>query len=589
MNRRPVSRPFPLARHARAAARGPLLLLGALLPALATPAAAQDGLALTLEPVVSGLFRPLGITHAGDGSGRLFIAEQGGRIRIWKGGQLQATPFLDLTSLVTCCSERGLLALAFHPDYAANGYFYVGYTDLGGDTVIARYSVSANNPNVADPASALRILEVAQPAANHNNDHLAFGPDGYLYLGMGDGGGGSSARGQDLTSLLGKVLRIDPDGDDFPADPNRNYAIPPGNPFVGVAGARDEIWAYGLRNPWRFSFDRLLGDLWLGDVGQATLEEIDHQAAASAGGENYGWAIMEGTSCFDPPTNCNDGSLTLPVLEYDHGFGCSVTGGYRYRGDREPGLRGVYLYGDFCAGTIWGTVPRCDGVWESRELLDSGLGISSFGEDESGEVYVADLDNNNGRVLRLARAGAGGPVLQSSASTLDFGPLPPGSLATLPLELTNGNTGPEAVVIDALEPSDSVRFGLDLGAGASPCGPPPICLPPGAGCTLGVDFSSQGGTFDERLSAVGSFDGIQVALLAEVPCGGPDDELVADLTIDSTAEFVGCTTVTVGPGVVLAATANAAFRAGGEVRLVNGVTVESGASVRIDNDPSLVP
>lgn len=554
-----------------------------------SPAVVAQGLELALESTASGLFRPLEAVHAGDGSGRLFIAEQGGQIRIWDDGQLLPRPFLDLTSLVSCCGERGLLALAFHPEYRTNGYFYVGLTDDVGDTVIARYSVSAGDPNVANPSSALTILEVAQPASNHNNDHLAFGPDGYLYIAMGDGGSGSSARGQDLTSLLGKILRIDPNGDDFPTEPNRNYAIPPDNPFVGDPSARDEIWAYGLRNPWRHSFDRELGDLWIGDVGARSVEEIDLQPASSAGGENYGWALMEGTTCFNPPVDCNDGSLTLPVLEYSHSFGCAVTGGYRYRGDREPGLRGVYIYGDFCFGTIWGTVPRCDGEWESQVLLDSGLSISSFGEDQGGEVYVTDLDNNNGRVFRLTRAGTGGPALASSAATLDFGSPAPGAVTTMPLTLTNTNGGPEAVIIDELELSDTVRFSLDLGAGADPCGPIPICLTPGASCTAEVAFGSLGGSFDERLTPDGNFDQVEISLVASVACGGQDHLLVDDVTIDSTAELVGCQTVTVGPDAVFGTNSNVAFRAGVSVGFADGVAFHSGSSARIENDPSLSP
>ncbi len=554
-------------------------------PWLPTPATGQ-GLDLALEPTVSGLARPLGAVAAGDGSQRLFIVEQGGLIKIWTGSQLLPTPFLDLSTIVSCCGEQGLLGLAFHPGYAANGFFYVGYTDQAGDTVIARYSVSATDVNVADPSSALTLLAVAQPAGNHNNDALVFGPDGFLYVGMGDGGSGSSERGQDLTSLLGKILRIDVDGDDFPGEPNRNYAIPLDNPFVGDPNGRDEIWAYGLRNPWRHSFDRETGDLWLGDVGAGSLEEIDFQPASSTGGENYGWRLMEGTSCFNPPSNCNDGSLTLPVLEYDHGVGCSVTGGYRYRGSREPGLRGVYLYGDFCEGTIWGTVPRCDGVWESQLLIDTALRISSFGEDELGEVYVADLD---GEVARLARTGVGGPALASSPTGLDFGSVSPNLLITLPLTLTNSNLGPEAVTIESLAPSAPVRFTLDLGAGPDPCGSPPVCLAPGATCSLEVSFSSIGGSFQESLAAVGNFDPLELPMLAVVPCGGPDDLVVEGVTIDTTSELVGCSSVTVGPDTIFGSTSLAAIRSGGSIRFLNGVLFEPGATVRVETDPSLQP
>ncbi len=562
-----------------------LLAAVSLLAGLAGLAGAQ-GITLALDPLVTGLARPLALANAGDGSGRLFIAEQAGPIWIWNGSQLESTPFLDIDPLTTCCGERGLLGLVFDPDYETNGYFYVSYTDLGGGTVIARYSVSAGNPDVADPASALILLEEAQPASNHNNGHLAFGPDGYLYVGMGDGGSGSAARGQDLTSLLGKILRIDPDGDDFP-EPNRNYAIPAGNPFVGNPAAQDEIWAYGLRNPWRFSFDRQQGDLWIGDVGQFTLEEIDFQPAASAGGDNYGWSLMEGNSCFDPPTDCNDGSLTLPVLEYAHGADCSVTGGYRYRGGMAPRLRGVYLYGDYCSGILRGTVPTCDAVIESRDLLTSGLRITSFGEDESGEVYVTD--HNNDQVLRLTTTGTGGPTVASSTPTLDYGMVAPATLVSLPITLTNTNTGLEAAIIEGLEPTDAVVFSLDLGAGATPCGPLPICLPPGESCTAEVDFSSLGGTFTEQLRVEGNFPAVPVALLAQVACGGPNERIIDQATFDSTAELVACQRLTLGPAVVLEAGADVAARAGIQVQLVDGVTVEAGARLRIQNDPSLLP
>jgi glucose/arabinose dehydrogenase len=571
---------------------GRTLLLAALLitPLAATRAGAQPGLALALEPMVSGLARPLAVADPGDGSGRLFIAQQAGLIRIWDGSQLLPTPFLDLTSLTNCCVGTGLLGLAFDPDYTANGHVYVSYTDLSDNSVIARYSVSVADPDVADPASATILLQVDQPSTSHNNDHLAFGPDGYLYISMGDGGGaGGRASAQDPTSLLGKMLRIDPHGDDFP-EPDRNYAIPPDNPFVGDPSAREEIWALGLRNPWRYSFDRESGDLWIGDVGAASLEEVDFQPATGPGGENYGWGIMEGTSCVQPPEDCNDGSLTLPVLEYGHELGCAVTGGYRYRGGLEPRLRGVYLYGDFCSGTIWGTVPRCDGMGEeARELLASGLSISSFGEDESGEVYVVHIHNVDGGVFRLVTAGGGGPDLDSSAPILDFGTPAPGAPVSLPLTLTNNNPGPAAAILERIALSDTVRFTLDLEAGASPCGPVPICLPPGVSCTAEVDFSSLGGSFDERLSGRGNFDALDLPLSAEVPCGGPEDLTVDNLTIDSTAELVGCRSVTVGPGVVLEASSDTAIRAGRYTQLVDGLTVRSGARLRIESDPSLRP
>jgi len=373
------------------------------------PACAEPGRGVTptpqleLEAVATGLSRPLLVTHAGDGSGRLFIAEQQGAIRVVRDGILLPTPFLDVDPISACCGEQGLLGLAFHPAYAANGTFFVSYSDNAGDSVVARYQVSAADPDVADPASATVVVTQDQPYANHNGGQIAFGPDGYLYVALGDGGsaGDPLNSGQTLSTLLGKLLRVDVDGDDFPTDPNRNYAIPPTNPFAGDPSALDEIWAWGLRNPWRFSFDRATGDLFIADVGQNQWEEVNFQPASSPGGENYGWRRMEGTHCYNPSTNCNDGTLTLPILEYSHASGCSVTGGYRYRGPDFPNLRGHYLFADYCSGQVWGAVPD-GGGWIATPLLATGFAVSTFGEDEAGELYVADhAAGGAGRVLRV--------------------------------------------------------------------------------------------------------------------------------------------------------------------------------------------
>jgi glucose/arabinose dehydrogenase len=355
---------------------------------------------IQLEPVASGLTMPVTVSNAGDGTGRLFIVEQEGLIRILIGGTVLPTPFLDISDLVSCCGEQGLLGLAFHPDYTANGFFYVNYTNNAGDTVVARYTVSASDPNIADPDSAQTVLTQDQPFSNHNGGQLAFGPDGYLYIALGDGGSGGDPQdnGQNLNTWLGKILRVDINGDDFPGDPDRNYAVPLDNPFVGDPDALDEIWAYGVRNPWRCTFDRVTGDFFIADVGQGTREEIDFQPAESSGGENYGWDVLEGTFCHEdiPQGSCNqflNGGSTLPVLEYNHTFGCAVTGGYRYRGQLYPQLDGVYFYSDLCSGTIWGAIQDKQGRWISQDLLDSGLTVTTFGEDEAGEVYVADYSS----------------------------------------------------------------------------------------------------------------------------------------------------------------------------------------------------
>jgi glucose/arabinose dehydrogenase len=341
---------------------------------------------VTLQQVTTGLDDPVSITHAGDN--RIFITQQGGLVRIYDGTRLLPEPFLDVRSRISTGGERGLLSIAFHPDYAINGLFYVNYTDTGGDTVVARYSVSPLDPNRANPNSAVPILTIDQPFANHNGGQLQFGPDGYLYIGMGDGGSGGDPgnRAQNPAQLLGKMLRID-------VNSGSPYAIPRSNPFVGQTAFRPEIWALGLRNPWRFSFDRSTGDLWLADVGQGTWEEIDFQPATSIGGENYGWRRMEGSHCFNPANGCNTGTLVLPVIEYDHDFGCSVTGGYVYRGTRSPRLNGSYIYGDFCSGRIWGATRNANGSVTVRDFVDATFNISTFGEDAAGEVYVADYGN----------------------------------------------------------------------------------------------------------------------------------------------------------------------------------------------------
>ena len=354
---------------------------------------------VTLEPFADGFTQPLFVTHAGDGSDRLFVVEQRGQIRVIEDGDVREEPFLDVSNLISCCGERGLLGLAFHPDFEENGLFYVNYTNPSGNTVVAAYRAS-DDLTEADPDSGTTLLTVPQPYGNHNGGHLVFGPDGYLYIGLGDGGSGGDPEenGQDLSTLLGALLRIDVDGG---AD-GEPYGVPESNPFVDTEGARPEIWAYGLRNPWRFSFDRETGDLWIGDVGQNAWEEIDFQPVSSAGGENYGWDVMEGAHCFEPDTGCDETGLVLPVLEYPHSQGSSVTGGYRYRGAALPELVGTYLFGDFTSGRIWGATETGDAEgsgWSSKELLDTNYRISTFGEDEAGELYV--IDYSGGALYKL--------------------------------------------------------------------------------------------------------------------------------------------------------------------------------------------
>lgn len=335
---------------------------------------------ITLTRLAGGFSQPTTITHAGDGSGRLFVVEQGGTIRFIRNGAVSPTPFLNISSLVTPTGgEQGLVGLAFPPGFSARRSFYVNYTNRTGigNTVVARFALTSN-PDLAEPASRQELLTIVQPFTNHNGGQLLFGPDNLLYIATGDGGSGGDpfGNGQNLSTLLGKILRVDVLSGAVP------YAIPPSNPFG------NEIWAHGLRNPWRFTFDRLTNDLFLADVGQDLVEEINFQPAGQGTGANYGWNVMEGSRCFADPA-CSSAGLVLPVAEYLHdGENCSVTGGHVYRGS-IPALQGIYLYGDLCSGRIWG-LRRNGAVWENRLLIDTTLTISTFGEDEAGELYLAD-------------------------------------------------------------------------------------------------------------------------------------------------------------------------------------------------------
>lgn len=366
--------------HRNRQSRIPAAAVLALL--LAQPLAAQPPEDLELEIVASGLDMPLAVRHAGDGSGRLFLVEQGGTVKILADGEVLPAPFLDQAG-----SIRMLLGLAFHPDYQSNGYFYVYYVIAGGGktekTVLARYSVSAE-PDVADPASAAVVLEV-EPFAGHHGGDVHFGPDGYLYVGLGDGATGGP-QAQDLTLLLGKMLRLDVDG----AAP---YEVPADNPFVGDPEARGEIWAWGFRNPYRWSFDRATGDLLIGDVGESNWEEVDWQPAASSGGENYGWPCRQGAHDFEPGHPTCGGVLVDPVLEFAHGPACAVIGGYVYRG-AIAGLVGTYVYTDWCTGTTWFAEEVAPGTWQSQvwQTLEP-FSVIGYGEDEAGELYVTMGDS----------------------------------------------------------------------------------------------------------------------------------------------------------------------------------------------------
>lgn len=439
---------------------------------------------LTTTRVASGMNRPLFVTAPPGDTSRLFIVEKRGVIRILNipGNTLNGTAFLDIDALVFNPTgnndERGLLGMAFHPDYASNGYFYVNYVNISGNTVIARYTRSAGDPNLADSASAMQILSIAQPYSNHNGGWLAFGPDGYLYDGQGDGGFGCDPeeRAQNLSLLLGKMLRIDVNGDDFPGDATKNYAIPPSNPFAGATPGADEIWAYGLRNPWRNCFDRLTNDLYIADVGQSAREELDFQPAGSAGGQNYGWDCREGTRCTSPLAdcgtppgdtnsgcNCLDSGFTEPFYEYIHdGATCSITGGYVYRGSKIPDLQGTYFFADFCSNQIWSLryngASVSDFTERTTELAPGGglsiSGIVSFGEDAAGELYIVEQGGLSvGEVFKI--------IVNCAGSSLSFSQQPSNQIVC-----TEGNAM-FSVAVSGLRGAvtyDWRRGGVSLGA-----------------------------------------------------------------------------------------------------------------------------
>ena len=385
----------------------------ALLALLAAPLSAQDGVLtrttapditqFRLEQIATGLPRALHVTNAGDGADRLFLVQQNGVIRVMDAERaVLEQPFLDVSGVISAdalgngYTERGLLGLAFHPNYAENGTFFINYTEANShDSIVARYQVSVDAPNIADATSAVEVLRVSQPFGNHNGGHIAFGPDGFLYISLGDGGsqGDPMNNGQQTVTLLGSILRID-------VDSGEPYAIPADNPFADGVNGAPEVWAYGLRNVWRFSFDPLTGDMYMGDVGQNRWEEVNFQPAG-VGGVNYGWNVFEASTPYSgavAPANA-----TLPVVEYQHVSGhCSVTAGHLYRGEAVPTLQRAFVYGDFCSGQLWTVYRDGSGNWVDTPLIDTNYTISSFGIDEAGEMYLVDY---NGTIYQFVAAG----------------------------------------------------------------------------------------------------------------------------------------------------------------------------------------
>jgi glucose/arabinose dehydrogenase len=364
----------------------------------ATTAFDPTHVAVGFETVVDGLDAPLGVVNAGDGTGRVFVPQQGGRIRIVRDGRLVDQPFLDISDRITSGGERGLLGVAFHPGFPGDPRVFVDYTDLSGDTHVSSFRVDPSSPDRIDPATEHLLLFVKQPFANHNGGAVIFGPDGFLYVSLGDGGSGGDPQGngQSLKTLLGKILRIDIDTQTA----GRAYGIPADNPYAdGADGGLAEIWLWGLRNPWRMSFDRATGDLWIGDVGQNEWEEIDVQRAGAPGGTNFGWNRMEGSHCFSPPSGCEEPSLVLPQAEYGHDQGCTVIGGDVDRGTAQPLLAGGYVFADYCSGRVWAIDPSVDGLREPTVVAETGHNFSAFGEDEAGELYAVDI--SEGTLLRV--------------------------------------------------------------------------------------------------------------------------------------------------------------------------------------------
>ncbi len=366
-----------------------------------SPPFVPASVSVKLEPVATVEGAPLAFAAPTDGSDRLFVGTKEGRIWVLDGTSVRPDPLLDIRNLVSTGGEQGLLGVAVHPDFPSDPRVFVDYTDTGGNTVVSSFRLSGSNPDRLDPATEQWVLRVNQPYPNHNGGAVAFGPDGMLYVSLGDGGSGGdpNGNGQRLDTLLGKVLRLDVN---VPVGNSATYVIPTDNPFVGRAGARGEIWLTGLRNPWRVAFDRATGDLWIGDVGQGDWEEID-VARAGVDGLNFGWNVMEGAHCFSPARDCQTTGLTPPVTEYGHNLGCTIIGGAVYRGTAQPLLVAGYLFTDYCSGRAWAIPADGDGLVKPVRVGTFGSGIVAFGEDGSGEIYVANLDGTISRVVASVR------------------------------------------------------------------------------------------------------------------------------------------------------------------------------------------
>ncbi|MBN4076369.1 PQQ-dependent sugar dehydrogenase [Gemmatimonas aurantiaca] len=431
-----------------------------------------------IQLVTAGLSEPVFVSYApGDAGGRLFVLEQRGRIRIVDGSSLRATPFLDIDSRVLSGGERGLLGLAFHPQYQSNGYFYVCYTNNSGASIVSRFSVTGD-PNIAEVTSEFIILSQPQPESNHNGGMIAFGPfDGYLYIGFGDGGGSGDQHGiignsQDPLTFLGKMLRIDVDG----APP---YTIPPDNPFAFDDGTLDEIWATGLRNPWRWSFDRETGDMYIADVGQNAWEEIDFESSASAGGINWGWRLREGAHCFNPSTNCDPGGITSdPIYEYAHASGrCSITGGYVYRGCAIPELQGTYFFADYCTSEVW-SFDYNGAVQNYRERFDLvDFQVSSFGEDADGELYVCFIGGEIHKIVPQVSSGNCSGCCDLAGDADNSGSISIGDVTVLIAYIFTSGAAPECLAEGDADGSGLVAIGdvTRLISYIFVAGTPPVC------------------------------------------------------------------------------------------------------------------